>query len=102
MDVIAESFSIIIHMCSLCVGFVSKDDFASIVQALGVYVPDSELATLTSTLVDFDKPAIIKFGPMYAWFQRVTKEADAAEANAAARDAASGKIKKQDSDDDDE
>ena len=84
------------------IGFVNKDDFPNIVQALGVYVPDSELATLTSTLADFDKPTIIKFAPMFAWFQKVTKEADTAEANAKARDAASGKQRKDDSDDDDD
>lgn len=78
-------------------GFVSKDDFGSIVQGLGVYVPDSELDTLKATLVDVEDTNVIKFGPMYAWFQKVTKEADEQEA----KDIASGKIKKDDSDDED-
>ena len=56
------------------IGFVSKDDFANIIQALGVYIPDSELDTLKSTLVDFEKPEIIKFNPMFAWFQKVASD----------------------------
>lgn len=78
-------------------GFVSKDDFASIVQGLGCYVPDSELDTLKATLVDLQDPNVIKFGAMYAWFQKVTKDADEQEA----RDIAAGKIKKEDSDEED-
>lgn len=78
-------------------GFVSKDDFASIVQGLGVYVPDGELDTLKATLVDVEDTNVIKFGPMYAWFQKVTREADEQEA----KDIATGKIKKEDSDDED-
>ena len=79
-------------------GFVQKDDFENIVQGLGVYVPDSELETLKNTLVDLDNTSIIKFTPMYAWFQKVTREADEQEA----KDIASGKIKKEDSDDEDD
>lgn len=58
------------------IGFILADDLGNIIQGLGVYVPDDEIPTLKSTLVDGDKPDRIKFNPLYAWFVKVTKEAE--------------------------
>ena len=83
----------------LSTGHIAKDDFSNVIQALGVYIPDSEIETLKNTLADFEQNNIIKFNPMFAWFQKVTKEADEAEAKDAALN---GGKKKDDSDDDDD
>jgi len=52
------------------------DDLPSIIQGLGVYVPDDEVPKLKTTLIDSDKPEQIKFNPLYSWFVKVTKEAE--------------------------
>ncbi len=81
-------------------GYISANDLGNIIQGLGVYVPDDEVPTLRNTLVDSENKERIKFNPLYAWFQKVTAEADAIEAkNKALNPNKSGK-NDDDSDDD--
>lgn len=56
-------------------GEISSDDLASLIQSLGVYVPDDEIPALTKTL-DPDGSGKIKFNKMLAWFRKVNHDAE--------------------------
>ena len=43
------------------------------------------MPTLKNTLTDSEYPDRIKFNPLYAWFQKITKEAEELEAKNAAK-----------------
>lgn len=79
-------------------GWIPADDLGALIQALGVYVPDEELETLRKTLIDPDNFSRIKFNPLYAWFQKVTAEAEEADKKTKSR---KGRGKDDDDDEDD-
>jgi Ca2+-binding EF-hand superfamily protein len=52
---------------------ISRDDFPSLVQGLGIFVPEEEITQLMDTF-DPDNTGFIPYRPTFEWFKALTKE----------------------------
>lgn len=54
---------------------IPRDDFRKVLQELGVFVPEDEIATLSDTF-DPEQSGFIPYQPFYDWFKELNKEAN--------------------------
>jgi predicted membrane protein len=54
---------------------ITREDFPKLLQLLGIFVPDEEIAQLMDTL-DAEKSGFLKEDIVYEWFKEITKEDD--------------------------